>query len=122
MSALSFTDLLAKAEAGRLQEDVHVPYPRHAAGGSFRFSHGSGALVTGSVTVQTGLTTVYAFQSTCFGPTGFATGATEVDHIVVSSIATGAVTCKGVYSDFATGTRKLSSSGTATFYWVAFGA
>jgi hypothetical protein len=29
--------------------------------------------------------------------------------------------CKGIFSDFATGTRKVSASGTTTFYWVAFG-
>lgn len=118
---LSFTDLMAKADQGRLNEEQHVPYPRHVNGASFKFAHGTGALVTGSVIVQTGLTTVYMFNATVSGPTGFASGATEVDHVIAASITTGAVTVKGVYSDFSTGTRKLSASGTASFTWFAIG-
>ena len=120
--ALSFLDCVQRAMNGRLDEARDVPYARNVSGGAFQYAHGSGALVSGAATVQTGLRTVYAFQATNYGSTGFATGATEVDDIIVASITTGAVSCKGVFSDFATGTRKISSSGTTTFYWVAFGA
>ncbi len=119
--ALTFLDCVNRALTGRLDEERDVPYARNVAGSAFKYTHGSGALVSGSVTIKTGLTTVYAFQTTNFGSTGFATGATEVDDVIVSSITTGSVVCKGIFSDFATGTRKVSASGTTTFYWVAFG-
>jgi len=86
-----------------------------------RLAAGSGALVSGSGTVATGLTSVLGFQATVYGATGFATGATEVDEIIVASITTGAVTVNGVFSAFVTGARTLSASGTATFYWWAAG-
>lgn len=86
-----------------------------------KFAAGSGALVTGTATVATGLTSVISFQATVYGATGFATGATEVDSIIVSSITTGAVAVKGVFSIFTTGSRAISASGTATFYWTAIG-
>lgn len=86
-----------------------------------KFAAGSGALVTGTATVATGLTSVIGFQATVYGATGFATGATEVDEIVVASITTGAVSVKGVFSIFSTGSRAMSASGTATFYWWAVG-
>src|ERR1019366_573488 len=103
MAGLSFLDCVNRAMAGRLSDDTQVPYARQVDGEAFRYAHGSGALVSGSTTVKTGLTTIYSFQTTVYGPTGFATGATEADTVIASSIATGSVTCKGVYSDFATG-------------------
>ena len=118
---LSFLDCVNRALAGRLVEERDVPYARQVSGAAIRYAHGSGALVSGTATIQTGLTTVLAFQATNFGSTGFATGATEVDDVIVSSITTGSVVCKGIFSDFSTGTRKVSASGTTTFYWVAFG-
>ena len=87
----------------------------------FRYAVGTGTLVTGSVIVATGLATVLAFNATVYGATGFATGATEVDRIIVGSITTGAVTVTGAFNSFATGAATLSASGTATFYWLAFG-
>ncbi len=119
--ALNFLDCVNRALSGRLVEERDVPYARNVSGTAFRYAHGSGALVSGSATIQTGLTTVYAFQATNLGSTGFATGATEVDDIIASSITTGSVLCKGIYSDFSTGSRKLSTSGTTQFTWTAFG-
>ena len=120
--ALNFLDCVNRALAGRLVEERDVPYVRNVNGVPFKYAHGSGALVSGTATIQTGLTTVYSFQTTNYGSTGFASGATEVDDVIVSSITTGAVVCKGIFSDFATGTRKVSASGTTTFLWTAYGA
>ena len=89
--------------------------------GAVKTAFGSGALVSGSGTVATGLLTVSAFQAEVYGATGFATGATEVSNIMVASITTGAVTVKGIFNAFATGAATLSASGTATFYWQAIG-
>lgn len=120
--ALNFLDCVNRALAGRLNEEADVPYARNVSGAAFKYAHGSGALVSGSATIKTGLTTVNAFQATSYGSTGYATGVTEVDDIIVSSITTGSVVCKGIFSDFSTGSRKISASGTTTFYWVAFGS
>lgn len=89
--------------------------------GAAKTAFGTGALVTGAAIVATGLTTVTSFQAEIYGATGFATGATEVSSIMVSSITTGAVTVKGLYNSFTTGAATISVSGTATFYWQAVG-
>ena len=84
-------------------------------------AYGTGTLVTGAVVVATGLATVTAFTATISGPSSFATGATEADTVMVSSITTGAVTVKGVFNAFVTGAATISVSGTAKFYWIAIG-
>jgi hypothetical protein len=89
--------------------------------GAAKTAYGSGALVSGTATVATGLTTVASFQASIYGATGFATGATEVSDIIVSSITTGSVVVKGTFTSFVTGATTISVSGTATFYWVAAG-
>src|ERR1019366_7704631 len=83
--------------------------------GAVKSANGTGALVTGTAVVATGLKTVTAFTANIYGATGFATGATEVSSIIVSSITTGAVSVTGVYNSFTTGAATLSASGTATF-------
>lgn len=105
--------------AGTGTTEVAIPTAVSTSGA--KFAAGSGALVSGAATIATGLTSVLSFQATVYGATGFATGATEVDEIIVSSITTGAVAVKGVFSIFTTGSRALSVSGTATFYWLAVG-
>ena len=92
-----------------------------ATASGFRTAVGTGTLVTGSVVVTTGLTSVLGFVASVYGATGFATGATEVNKIIVGSITTGAVTVTGAFNSFVTGAATLSASGTATFYWLAFG-
>ena len=86
-----------------------------------KISYGSGSLVTGSAVIATGLASVLGFAVTLNGPTGFATGATEVSGLLVSSITTGAVTIKGIFNAFVTGAATISVSGTAGFTWVAIG-
>lgn len=100
---------------------TEIPFAVMTSASGARMAAGSGALVTGTATIATGLTSVLGFQATVYGATGFASGATEVDEIIVSSITTGAVSVKGVYSSFVTGARTISASGTATFYWWAVG-
>ena len=92
-----------------------------ATASGFRTAVGTGTLVTGTATIATGLTSVLGFTATVYGATGFATGATEVDRIIVGTITTGSVVVTGAFSSFATGASTLSASGTATFYWIAFG-
>lgn len=89
--------------------------------GAGKLAYGTGALVTGSVTIATGLATVRAFVATIQGATGFASGATEVSALEVSSITTGAVVVRGIFNSFVTGAATLSSSGTVSFNWIAFG-
>ena len=87
----------------------------------YRIAYGSGALVTGTLTVQTGLNVVDGFFATLINQTGAsASGVTEVSSIVVNTITTGAVAVIGSYNA-ATGVRIASASGTATFAWVAIG-
>ena len=87
----------------------------------WRVAAGTGTLVTGTATIATGLDTVRAFTASVYGATGFATGATEVNSIIVRTITTGSVVVTGAFNAFATGAATLSASGTATFYWIAFG-
>ena len=87
----------------------------------FRYAVGTGTLVSGTVAVATGLATVLAFNATVYGATGFATGATEVSRIIVGTITTGSVVVTGAFNSYTTGADTLSASGTATFYWLAFG-
>jgi hypothetical protein len=84
---------------------------------------GTGTLVSGVVTVATGLTTVKGFSATVKTPaTGtYLTGVTEVHSINVTSITTGAVSVQGVFNSFVTGAATASVSGTAPFWWVAIG-
>lgn len=89
--------------------------------GAAKTAFGSGALVSGTATVATGLATVVAFNASIFGATGFATGATEVSDIIISSITTGSVVVKGTFTAFVTGATTISVSGTASFYWSAVG-
>lgn len=92
-----------------------------ATSSGFRTAAGTGTLVTGTATIATGLTSVLAFTASVYGATGFATGATEVDEIIVRTITTGSVVVTGAFNSFVTGAKTLSASGTATFYWIAFG-
>jgi hypothetical protein len=98
-----------------------VPYIADATGaGLRRIASGTGALVTGAVTIATGLTACTTFVATLIGTGASASGAAEVSLIVVSSITTGAVSCVGSYNA-ATGVRIASVSGTASFHWLAIG-
>lgn len=113
------SNTLLIVNAGTGSTEVAIPTMISASGA--KIAAGSGALVSGSATIATGLTSVMSFHATVYGATGFATGPTEVDEVIVSSITTGSVVCKGVFSIFSTGSRALSASGTATFYWHALG-
>ena len=121
-SASDSADLVDVSSTQTLTNKVAYIRDQTNSGASNRLmAYGTGTLVTGSVVVATGLSTVTAFVATQYGATGFATGATEVDRVQVSSITTGAVTVMGIYDSFVTGAATLSNSGTATFYWIAIG-
>jgi len=88
---------------------------------AFRQAAGSGTLVSGTATIATGLNSVLSFNTILNGPTGFATGATEVSDIIVASITTGSVIVKGTFNAFVTGAATISVSGTGGFFWQAMG-
>lgn len=81
-----------------------------------RIAAGNAAFVSGAATIATGLTSVLSVQIMILA-TGFATGATEVSDVVVSSITTGSVVIQG----YRLQTTTASASGTGTFYWLAVG-
>jgi hypothetical protein len=92
-----------------------------ATSSGFRTAVGTGTLVSGTVVVATGLTTVLGWTASLSGTGATAAGATEVDTLFVSSITTGAVTVAGSYHSGTTAVQAVSVSGTASFYWLAFG-
>lgn len=99
-----------------------VPAIQTATGASgVRVAHGTGSLVTGTVIVATGLSTVVAFAYSIVGTGATVTGATEVERLTVSSITTGAVSVAGSYHSGTAAVMVPSASGTATFYWIAIG-
>lgn len=116
----SFIDCVAAANRGDVGGEPQVPYV-NGGGQALQLRSGVGTLVSGSVTVATGLSSVAAFQATIFGATGFATGATEVSDLLISSITTGAVLVKGLFNAFVTGAATISVSGTGQFHWWAIG-
>lgn len=86
-----------------------------------KMAAGTGTLVTGTVTIATGLTSVLAFTANISGTGAKTTGATEVSQLQVASITTGAVIVQGFYNSPTTGAMTISASGTAAFYWTAIG-
>ncbi len=89
--------------------------------GAGKIAYGTGTLVSGTVTVATGLTLCTAFATTLIGTGATATGATEVERLVVASITTGAVVVNGSYHSGTAAVCVQSVSGTAAFYWVGVG-
>ena len=89
--------------------------------GAGKLAYGTGTLASGTVTVATGLTLCTAFCATLIGTGATATGATEVERLVVASITTGAVVVNGSYHSGTAAVTVQSVSGTAAFYWVAAG-
>ena len=82
---------------------------------------GTGTFASGTVTIATGLNAVTAFTATLVGTGATATGATEIERIVVASITTGSVVCNGSYHSGTAAVSVQSVSGTAAFYWIAYG-
>lgn len=105
--------LASQTGAAYLQDATNV-------GGGKKIAYGSATLVSGVVTVATGLATVISF-STILAATGFATGVTEVTSLVINAatgaFATGDVAVAG-YRLFTT---TISASGTGKFDWIAIG-
>lgn len=89
--------------------------------GAGKIAYGTGTFVSGAVVVATGLTLCSAFAATLIGTGATATGATEIERVVVASITTGAVTCNGSYHSGTAAVMVQSVSGTASFYYVACG-
>lgn len=82
---------------------------------------GTGTFVSGAVTIATGLNAITAFSATMIGTGATATGATEIERVVVVSITTGSVVCNGSYHSGTAAVSVQSVSGTGQFYWLAFG-
>lgn len=89
--------------------------------GAGKFAAGTGTFVSGTVTIATGLTLCTSFTATLIGTGATATGATEIERVVISSITTGAVVCNGSYHSGTASVCVQSVSGTAAFYWQAYG-
>ena|ERR1019366_3275623 len=89
--------------------------------GAGKISAGTGTFVSGTVVVATGLTLCTSFIATLIGTGATATGATEIERVVVASITTGAVTCNGAYHSGTAAVQVQSVSGTAAFYYIAYG-
>ena len=122
-SVLSRMNRAIQGNAGQNASDVSDDLVSTPSSSGPRVAAGTGTLVTGAVVVATGLATVTAFTASVKEPaTGtYTTGANEVHSINVKSITTGAVSVDGVFNSLATGAATVSVSGTATFYWIAFG-
>ena len=104
-----------------IASSTNVPYIQDATGGALiKMAAGSGAFVTGTVIVATGLATVVGFSASLSGTGTRASGATEISIINVSSITTGAVSLVGSYNG-ATGATIISASGANGFRWIAYG-
>ncbi len=89
--------------------------------GAGKIVAGTGTFVSGTVTVATGLTLCTSFIATLIGTGATATGATEIERVVVASITTGAVVCNGSYHSGTAAVEVQSTSGTAAFYYIAYG-
>lgn len=89
--------------------------------GAGKLAFGTGAFVSGTVVVATGLTLCSTFIATLIGTGATATGATEIERAVVASITTGAVTVNGSYHSGTAAVCVQSVSGTASFHWLAYG-
>lgn len=119
----TFINLLADANNGGNLPAAHLleVLPTQGVGVTLKAAYGTGTLVTGAVTVDTGLNTVVSFQACLIGTGAGATGATEVEDIRVASITTGAVACVGSYHSATAAVSVISASGTASFRWIALG-
>ena len=119
MSLNNLTQRLVNMNAGR---DRGTNLLETAAiDGPFRFAAGSGALVTGSLVVTTGLNSVTAFTCSLNSSGDTATGATDAEQVRVTAITTGAVTVGKLTHSATAAIALATASGTASFYWIAIG-
>lgn len=86
-----------------------------------RLAAGTGTLVTGTLIVATGLSTVLGFVANLVQTGATSSGAAEAESISVVSITTGAVSVVGRYHSATAAISLQSASGTAQFYWLALG-
>ena len=99
-----------------------APFVVDATGaGGIKVARGTGTLVSGAVTIATGLASVDGFSATLIGTGAGATGATEAEDIRIASITTGAVACVGSYHSATAAVAVISVSGTSAFRWIALG-
>ena len=91
-----------------------------ATASGFRTAVGSGALVTGTLVVATGLTSVAGFVAIPTAqPTGTGTASNQI--LAATSITTGAVTVTAYSVASVTGGTTAANTSTGTFYWLALG-
>jgi hypothetical protein len=86
-----------------------------------KIAYGTGSLVSGSVTIDTGLQSVSAFTANLTGTGAKTTGAAEVSALQIHTITTGSVVVQGFFNAFVTGASTISVSGTSAFRWIAIG-
>lgn len=91
------------------------------SGAGPKFAAGTGTLVSGTVVIATGLTTVTAFSCLLNSTGNTAAGATESESVKVTSITTGAVTVGNLFHSATASVSVSGASGTASFYWIALG-
>ena len=92
-----------------------------ATASGFRTAVGSGALVSGSLVVATGLTSVLGFTAlNSVIPTG-ATGNLVPQILVANSITTGAVTVTAYSVSSVSGALVAATGSSGSFYWIGFG-
>lgn len=97
------------------------PLAAAVSGTAYKFAAGVGTLVTGTLSVATGLAGVVAFTA---NPTGQPTGTGAASHqILVPTFTgtTGAVTVTGYAVTSVTGATTVNSTSTGSFAWSAFG-
>lgn len=80
---------------------------------------GSGALVTGTLTINTGLTTILAASADSAGqPTGTGTASAQ---LLSTSWTTGALTVTAYSISSITGATTAANTSTGSFSWIAIG-
>ena len=122
-SASDSADLVDVSSTQTLTNKVGYLVDKTNATASGRtIAYGSGALVTGSLVVATGLATVVGFSATLLNqPTGTGTNSNQL--LAATSITTGAVTVTSYSVSSVTGATTVStgSAATGSFSWIAIG-
>ena len=122
MPAFTFADCVKAVLKDGYLVPRNVPYVENTSTTpTLRMACGSGALVTGSLVIATGLATIVGFSATLNSvPTG--TG-TNSNQILVGTFTTGSATVQAYSVNSVTGGTVIATGSAATgaFYWLAFG-
>ena len=117
MPATSFLSEMIRAGT---QASITDPYLRDVASADkMKVAGGSGALVTGTLTINTGLTSISSFQTTLLTQPN-ATGAAS-HQILVATITTGSALVTAYSISSVTGATTAANTSTGSFAWLAYG-